>query len=266
MSVAPDPPPVATVTPEALALLDRVGASQLLAAIAALEGVGEVTSAVLRGLGMGSTSGLRLVDCTSAAEASGERLLVARELVALDGRLVEHAHGDSDALRAKNAVLAVARLVADLVDALHAREREVEASSSATTSYVVSQSEEERGYSLTTYELNEVKRQKGVLIQMYNLHSASREGWLPTHAGMKRIAYWVKNEGCWPDPSRVSLDSMRREPNDSALLKFRRIAYGVLIVAAGEKVGPTTRHDGAGGVRKHASHATRCSHNDRSAS
>ncbi|KAL1515108.1 hypothetical protein AB1Y20_004171 [Prymnesium parvum] len=85
---------------------------------------------------------------------------------------------------------------------------------------------------------------------MYNLRAVSRAHYLPTLAGMKKIAYWVKNENCWPDPGRVSLDSMRRDTTDSALLKFRRIVYGVLVVAAGEKVCEGTRHEGAGGSKK----------------
>ncbi|KAL1515984.1 hypothetical protein AB1Y20_002597 [Prymnesium parvum] len=46
------------------------------------------------------------------------------------------------------------------------------------------------------------------------------------------------------------LESMRREPTDSALLKFRRIVYGIMVVAAGEKVPEGTRHEGAGGTKK----------------
>mmetsp|Transcript_34671 Transcript_34671/g.86212 ORF Transcript_34671/g.86212 Transcript_34671/m.86212 type:complete len:305 (+) Transcript_34671:451-1365(+) len=121
--------------------------------------------------------------------------------------------------------------------------------SGSSTAYVVTQTEEERGFSLPSLGSEDIKRQKTVLSHMYNMRATKAHN-MPTIAGMRRIAYWVKNENCWPDPARVSLDSMRREPTDSALLKFRRIVYGVMVVAAGEQVNEGTRHEGAGGSKK----------------
>ncbi|KAL1525240.1 hypothetical protein AB1Y20_020107 [Prymnesium parvum] len=121
----------------------------------------------------------------------------------------------------------------------------------SSTAFVVTQTEEERGFSLPSLGAEDIKRQKTVLSHMYNMRATKAHN-MPTLAGMRRIAYWVKNENCWPDPARVSLESMRREPTDSALLKFRRIVYGVMVVAAGEKVAEGTRHEGAGGTKKFA--------------
>ncbi|KAL1511769.1 hypothetical protein AB1Y20_005055 [Prymnesium parvum] len=198
----------------------------------ATTGASCLTLVVLKSFGLGSSSGVRLVDCKTATEATTERLLVARELVALDAKWIAEAAGTSEADKARNAGPAGA------------------AGGPGVTSYVVTQTEEERGFTLPAFDADEIKRQKGVLVQMYNIQS-TRAHCMPSLAGMKKIAYWVRNEGCWPDPARVSLESMRREPTDSALLKFRRIVYGVMVVAAGEKVGPTTRHEGACGSKKH---------------
>lgn len=244
---------VATASAEAMELLDAAKAASLLPAIAAMEGVEKLTAIVLRSLGMGSSSGMRLVDCDSAAEATKERLLVANELVALDSRLGDGAFGATDADRAKNTVLSVARLVSVLVDALKEKDGDAAASKHGnnTTSYVVTQTEEERGFTLPAFGEDEIKKQKNVLGHMYNMRGTKPHN-MPTLAGMRKIAYWVKNETCWPDPGRVSLESMRRAPTDSALLRFRRIVYGVAVVAAGEKVSDGTRHEGAGGAKKFA--------------
>lgn len=60
---------------------------------------------------------------------------------------------------------------------------------------------------------------------------------------MKKTAYWVKNEVVWPDPRRVALESMKRDSCDSSYTKFRRLAQGVMVAAAGETVNPTTHRE-----------------------
>ncbi|KAL1496566.1 hypothetical protein AB1Y20_014172 [Prymnesium parvum] len=76
-----------------------------------------------------------------------------------------------------------------------------------STSYVVTQTEEERGFSLPSLGSEDIKRQKNVLSHMYNMHATNAHN-MPTIAGMRRIAYWVKNKNCWPDPCRTLPESV----------------------------------------------------------
>ncbi|KAL1500140.1 hypothetical protein AB1Y20_012811 [Prymnesium parvum] len=79
--------------------------------------------------------------------------------------------GDSEAERAKNAVLSVARLVAAVVDMLKTRDRE---GAFGSTSYVVTQTEEERGFSLVTFGGDEVKRQRTVMCKVVDYVAQSK--------------------------------------------------------------------------------------------
>lgn len=99
---------------------------------------------------------------------------------------------------------------------------------------MVTQTEEERGFTLPTYSADDVKRQKKNVQLMSNVRV--RAHGLPALASMKKVAYWVKTESAWPDPRRVPLDAMKRDPYDSAYTKFRRMAQAVMVVGAGEKM------------------------------
>ena len=54
-----------------------------------------------------------------------------------------------------------------------------------------------------------------------------------------RWRFWPRNEACWPDPSKVNLEPMKRAPTDSSFVKMQRLTFGVLVVMAGEKTSAT---------------------------
>ena len=72
---------------------------------------------------------------------------------------------------------------------------------------------------------------------MYNI--TLKDFKLPVLKEIKKIAYYVKTTGTWPDPSRVNLKSMERsgEKEDAPLLIERLFINGVALVAAGEPSG-----------------------------
>jgi len=80
----------------------------------------------------------------------------------------------------------------------------------------------------------------------YNLKFHAWE--LPTLGGFKKIAYAVLVDEVFPSPDRVTLESLRRDKSDTACTLFRRLMFGVVVVAAGAKVKLTVRDDGAGAL------------------
>ena len=171
-----------------------------------------------------------------------------KELMKADARLVTaFGHGSTEADVRRSAVLAIGRIITAIVTAANRGTGSSVATGVAPTnqtSYVVTQTEEERGFTVPSYDADDVKRQLKVLSRMFNLRI--RAHGLPSMGGMKKQAFWVQKENCWPDPARVPLETMRRDPTDSALTLFRRMANGVATVAAGEKVPSGIRDEGAG--------------------
>ena len=189
-----------------------------------------------------------LFNCTDEAMVGKARQEMALLLISKDRRLRRLGVGDDKAAKNKSAVLAVARILAKLQLRLGQPGRGKTDGKDDSTSYVVTQSEEERGFTIPSYDSDDVNRNRAVLQKMMNLRL--RPFSLPSIGGFKKIAYWVKREVCWPDPARVPLSVMRREPTDSALTLFKRMAFGVVVVAAGEKVTAGTRDEGAGDMPK----------------
>ena len=132
----------------------------------------------------------------------------------------------------RTAILGVERMLAAVMAAL-AESGAAGKDGSSTTSYVVTQTEEERGLTVPTYNADDVSGQKALLVRMYN--HRMREHELATLPSMKKIVYRVKKEGSWPHPDRVSLESMRRDKSDSSFTLAKRLINSVAEVAAGEK-------------------------------
>jgi hypothetical protein len=191
---------------------------------------------------------MMLFNCTDEAMVGKARQEMALLLISKDRRLRRLGVGDDKAAKNKSAVLAVARILAKLQLRLGQPGKGKTDGKDDSTSYVVTQSEEERGFTIPSYDSDDVNRNRAVLQKMMNLRL--RPFSLPSIGGFKKIAYWVKREVCWPDPARVPLSVMRREPTDSALTLFKRMAFGVVVVAAGEKVTAGTRDEGAGDMPK----------------
>ena len=244
--------PKVTLTAVAKEILDEADARDLARAIGALEAASHLDKTVLEGIGMGCASGVRLLDCTTAEEQTKARVDVVASLLRLDRKLREkHGDGQDDEARARSAALVVGRKVVSLVkvirDTWAAREGGAHAAAAESnrsgTTIVVAESEEDRNFTMPSYDQATVKAQEGVLTAMYNIELRPFEK--PSHGQMKRIAYWVKQEGCWPDAERMPLSMFKRAPTDSAYIQFKRKAVGVAIVAAGEAPWAECRDEGA---------------------
>ena len=84
--------------------------------------------------------------------------------------------------------------------------------------------------------------------KMYRI--ALRHTELPSVGAMKKIMYATRIEEVFPDPARVSLESMRRDPSDKPVRLFARLVIGVGVCAAGAACKPSIRDDGAGVYEK----------------
>ena len=236
------------VTTEAKELLVAADARELTKAIAKLESVTEVTVSVLEGLGMGCPDGVRLLDCSTAEESTWARNEVAKALLAEDKRLrTLFGVGKTSEARARSALLAVGRKLVSLVKAIRgswtAGGNTGGTNGNGQSTYVFTENEEERSFTMLHYDQGTVKAQEEILLKMYFIELRPFEK--PGHAQLKKTAYWVKNEGCWPDAERLPLSAFRRAPTDSAYILFKRKVVGVMIVAAGEKPWDSCRDSGA---------------------
>ena len=241
----------------AKSILKECGASALAEAILKAEGVPKVTATILVMMGLGIPT-LVLSECTTAESKAKSRREISAALLAEDEAALLKEYGGKGTLDARKvkALTTISRLVAAVVEeALYQKEQSLSvaaapAAGDQKSNLVLQQeSEEDRGYVLTEYRTNDVKTNVTVVLKMYNLRL--RQHFMPTHHVMKCLAHWWQVEQCWPDPARLPLSKFKRDADDTALLLFKRLVYGVLVVAAGAGVPAGIRDDGAGNLRKH---------------
>ena len=245
-----------TLTSEVKQLLRSAGAMKLARGLAAAEGVSTITKAVLSNAGIGGRRGMALMDCgpdkpLAAARARGD---LAEAILSADAGLCAAlgATDEDGQASPKKGLLAISRALREITTCLRHADGggggEAATESSKPSSVVTFQTEDERSCSIPTYSAEDVDTALGIIVRLYNLDL--RAHFFPLLKTLKKMAYYAKKELSWPDPRRVSLESLRRDPSDSPMLLFRRLCNGVLIVAAGEKVGDSTRDEGAGAVKK----------------
>jgi hypothetical protein len=110
--------------------------------------------------------------------------------------------------------------------------------------YIVTQTEEERGFSLQSYDAEEAKRCKGIFLRLHNIKLLPHE--CASQPVQKKCAYWTRNEGCFADPSKVPLSAFRQKPCDSEYTLFARMIWSHAIPMAGELVKEGIRDDDSG--------------------
>jgi len=81
------PPPEAEVDEDCEAVVSEAGIEWLVNAMCALEGVGRMTMKVLKNIGVGASSGVKLLECVGAKESAEYRQKYVTELVAIDQAL-----------------------------------------------------------------------------------------------------------------------------------------------------------------------------------
>ena len=233
------------MTNEAAELLDSANATALAWAIAEMEGVKEITTCTLANLGLGTTSGIAICDCTTGQEKADARKEVVTALLALDKGLPRRlSTAPKLADRRAEAAVQVNQMVAATVRlATSAPPPKKEG-----PAYILTQSEEERNYSVQTMDTTEMKELCKTLAGMQNIRLLGHE--LGTVSKLKKVMYWTKIEGTTPDPDRVPLKVFRRSDDDSWCLAFKRAIYSVAVCAAGVEARPELRDDGAGSVKK----------------
>ena len=225
---------------------------QLCHAIAEMEGARKIDRMVIKSLGSGSAMGLLLSECTTAAEKEQARTAIVAGLIATDKSLVRtFGHGEDAKERRRTSALALGRIVTAIVSTIAAEDEAGSTASSGSkngvTSYVVTQTEEERGFSIPDLSNEDVKDKSALVEKMCGRKLRPHDiGSLPA---CKKVGYWVLEEHCWPDPKRVPLSVMRRDPTDSHYTLFRRMALTVAMFGAGIKASASTRDEGAGDTK-----------------
>jgi hypothetical protein len=208
-----------------------------------------LTKSVLKSTGLGShPDAIILAECSTAAEAAACRNKIVEQLVKADSRLLRISKSLGKARkaeRAANSRVAVGRMLVTLMAALKDSEKPVEgAAATGGANYIVTQTEEERGFSLQTYDAEESKKCKGVLLKLHNIKLLPHE--CATQPVQKKCAYWARNEGCFADPSKVPLSAFRQRPCDSAFTLFSRMLWSHATAMAGEVAKEGIRDDDAG--------------------
>ena len=222
----------------------KMGLEEMLDALCALEGVKELNQNVLKNIGMGSTAGVRLLDCEGAVEKSTYRQAYVTELVALDPSLAKLATGKKASERKMNSVKELARRLASLCDHLKKKDEQEAPTPTRSTLTVVTQSEEDRETTLTSLDSVGVTARRELCKEMYNLRVQPHE-MAPVNQ-LKRVGYWVVTEQCFPDPGRYPYTKMTGASTDGHLLQFRRMLLGCVLIAAGVEAPKERRDDGAG--------------------
>lgn len=225
---------------------------KLCRAIAAMEGATKIDRTVIKSLGSGSPMGLLLSECTTAAEKEQARTAILAGLIATDKSLVRtFGHGEDVKERRRTSALALGRIVTAVVGAIATEDDAGSGASigskNGVTSYVVTQTEEERGFSIPDLSNEDVKDKSALVEKMCGRKLRPHDiGSLPA---CKKVGYWVLEEHCWPDPKRVPLSVMRRDPTDSHYTLFRRMALTVAMFGAGVKASASARDEGAGDTK-----------------
>ena len=195
-------------------IVAETGLTELADAIGSLEGVGSMTMDVLKSVGVGGASGVRLLDCVGAEETAKYRTAYTKELLAVDPRLAKltPALGKTMvAVRTANSMKEMMRRLAALCERLKKEERGGVAGDAAAvqkgTLTVTTQSEEDREMTLVGFDAEAVKTKCELLKEMYNLRMQPYEK--ATLSQMKRIGYWVVSEKCFPDPNRYAFTKLK---------------------------------------------------------
>ena len=221
-------PPAPDCDDEAQLLLDVSGSTALGAALSVCE-ASDLTKAVLKSIGLGCHPlGIMLSQCTSAAEAADCRNEIGKHLMRADRRLDKLAGGTPSAARTANSLVAVGRMLVGLMAALAAADvPDEKKDGTGDTKYIVTQTEEERGFSLQAYDAEESKKGQAKLLKLHNIRLLPHE--CAAQPQQKKCAYWARNEGCFADPNKVPLSSFRRdELSDEQLGHITEVMYQLL--------------------------------------
>jgi len=245
------PPPEAEVDEDCEAVVSEAGIEWLVNAMCALEGVGRMTMKVLKNIGVGASSGVKLLECVGAKESAEYRQKYVTELVAIDQSLykITPPLGKGKASeRAQNSMKELMRMIAELCEILKKAEKGP-APDGATTAQksiltVVTQTEEDRETTLASLDSAAVGSRRELLKTMYNVRLQPHE--MAQLNQLKRIGHWVVTERCFPDPGRYPYTKMTGASTDGHLMQFRRMLLGCVLVAVGDGAPKDKRDDGAG--------------------
>lgn len=229
------------VTSHALA----TGAEPLLAAIATVEGLGNVglTSANILTIGLGlGPHNVQLLQLSEASCASSRKLYVAALLLA-DTTLSDTAsHGlPGDASTASIATHWL-RCLACFLSRLVVKDAKPE-----SKSVLVLAGEESTATSLGSYTITELKSHQEAFELMYCV--VISQHFLTKLTIIRRFAYCVSIEHEVPSQERIPLETMRKYESDDPISLVIRWLTCLAVVSAGAGLPPGVSAGGAGSVR-----------------
>ena len=242
--------PEPAMSEEAKKILEACDAVVLAGAISAMESAAEVTKDTLAFLGLGAAAGIAISECTTGKEKADARQLVVQGLMKADLSLWRLFAKDKTMAKADRVAVAAAAINQRVAVVVRSATAPVVASAEGGkgTAYLLSANEEDRNYTVQGYDATEMKEQKKLIGVMHNIRL--RDYKLGTVTNLKRVMYWVKTEGCTPDPDRLPLKVFKRGDEDSWELALVRAINSVVLCAAGVAARKELRDDGAGATKK----------------
>lgn len=246
-----------TADADATTKLQGAGLMVIVNALGKLANVPEVSHDILTTIGLDSGNVL-LLDCIQPQHKATVRLRICESLFRADRSLRKEfypayvpARGAWDAAKPQ-AIANMTRKLVKLEGLLreHATTKGMDGQREGPAKYIQIKNEEEVQYQDTTFGQSELELAKKLLGSMYNINL--KQFWLPKMNVLRKVAHFVVQQLCWPDPARVPLKDFKVDENDSMLLCIQRLVYSVMCCAAGMAVPDGVRDDGAGKVRKYA--------------
>ena len=198
--------------------------------------------------GRGGSLGWRLADCQGAAECQKAIESLASDYFKADqGFLIKLGDPETDpARRMRAAMLEIMRMLDNIRDTL-AQKRAEKTSGGAGRDggTVYMEKEEDRQYTKADFGIQELNLCKELIEDLYDYEVNPHE--LGELKAMKKVAHWVLNEGCMPDPDRLKMETFRKDKADSHSTLLRRYLMSCCVVAAGQVVTKPTTRDGDAG-------------------
>ena len=211
--------------------------------------VGDILSmSTFESAGRGGSKGWRLADCHGAAECQQAIEALAADYFKADqGFLIKLGEPETDPTRrTRAALLEIMRMLDRIRDALAARKAsKTNGGGNRDGNTVYMEKEEDRQYSKADFGMQELNLCKEVMEEMYDYEVSPHE--LGELKALKKVAHWVMNEQCMPDPDRLKIEMFRKDKADSNSTLMRRYLMSCCLVAAGQGLPtPTTRDESAG--------------------
>lgn len=215
--VTTHPAPKCKMDKEAEALLETHDATVLGNAMALVAKVSTLTVTAIRSLGISTSTGVAMSECTTGTELAAVRKAIVEALMLADTKALVKLGKNCPAGTSKKeaATLIVSRLLTAVSGAGGTLVPAPGGGQQTGTLHVVSEKAEDMADTMTGYETKELEKQLKKLKGMFNVRWRSHR--LCKFSSFKKVAHFYFNEHSFPEPSRFPF------VQDAAHAKGRRV-------------------------------------------